>query len=82
MPGNLPVICLIGSRFFASDKRRVFCAAFNYRKLYLIPIVFISQNAMQKIPFVTAWLRKAMIRAMMFFAGGILNESKTIAGGC
>ncbi len=33
------IICLIGSNY-GSDKRRVLCAAFNYRKLHLLPIVY------------------------------------------
>ena len=33
------IICLIGSNY-GSDKRRVLCAAFNYRKQHLLPIVY------------------------------------------
>ncbi len=33
------IICLIGSNY-GSDKRRVLCAAFNYRKRHLLPIVY------------------------------------------
>ena len=45
---SYPIVCLIGSNLFASDKGASLCAAFNYGKLHLFSIVSIRNKTSKK----------------------------------